>query len=147
MIAAYGPPGESELVRIEWPYPLVLDWDHSTGLRSFNIHTDAADSAVAAGTDILAHYGEQQIVALGLNRWGGCYDKRLKRGGSDWSTHSWGTAIDWWADANQLRWNHTRARFAQPEYAAFFEIWESHGWIGLGPCFDFDWMHVQRNPQ
>ncbi|MCA1748660.1 MAG: M15 family metallopeptidase [Sphingomonadales bacterium] len=65
------------------------------------------------------------------------------RGGSSWSMHSWGIAIDFDPANNQLRWGRDRARMAKPAYAPFLNAWESEGWISLGRERNFDWMHVQ----
>ena len=72
---------------------------------------------------------------------------RKKRGGSTWSAHAWGTALDFWPEVNSLRETHKTARFARGDYAAWFRCWEEQGFMSLGRCYDFDWMHVQKNPE
>jgi hypothetical protein len=65
------------------------------------------------------------------------------RGGSSWSVHSFGAAIDFLPDENQLKWGKDKASLARPEYEAFWEIWENEGWMSLGRRKNYDWMHVQ----
>lgn len=139
----YGAPGAGPHVRLTSPYPLFLDWALTTRVDSFLIHAKCHDSALRAMTAILAHYGPQQIHDLGLDQFGGCLNVRKMRNGSSWSMHAYGCAVDFDADRNQLRENHTTARFARPEYAAFLDAWEAEGWLSLGRARDMDWMHVQ----
>ena len=35
------------------------------------------------------------------------------------------------------------ARFAEPQYDAWWALWEEAGWISLGRTRNYDWMHVQ----
>jgi hypothetical protein len=143
--AKYGAEGTQQ-VKARSPYTLVLDWDLDTKLDGFQCHTLVQrDIEVALGR-ILNFYGEARIEKLGLNRFGGCLNVRKKRGGTTMSAHSWGTAIDFFPSMNELRWGRDRALFAKPEYDAWFEIWEKAGFISLGLCYNFDWMHVQKNP-
>ena len=65
------------------------------------------------------------------------------RGGTRWSTHAWGIAIDYDPDRNQLKWGRDRAAFARPEYDAWWRLWEEEGWVSLGRTRNYDWMHVQ----
>lgn len=144
-IVAYGDVGTRQ-VMVRSPYPLRLDWDLSTEINHFSCHEKVVDSVEGALKDILSVYGLDRIKALGLNRFGGCLYVRNKRGGTTPSTHSWGVAIDWFPSANKLRETSKTARFARPEYKEFMDIWAVRGWMSLGRCFDFDWMHVQKNP-
>ena len=145
MEAYYGPVGSNQVV-IPVPFDLVLDWDPDTTIKKFSVHRKVSESVKAALSDILAHYGADGVKQLGLDRFGGALNVRKKRGGSTWSAHAWGTALDFWPEVNALRENHTTARFARAEYAPWFRIWEANGFMSLGRCFDFDWMHVQKNP-
>jgi hypothetical protein len=65
------------------------------------------------------------------------------RGGSAWSTHAWGIAIDWNPSSNKLKWGREQATLARPEYDAWWDIWEEEGWLSLGRARNYDWMHVQ----
>jgi len=44
---------------------------------------------------------------------------------------------------NQLKWNHTRALFAKPEYKPMIDIFYKNGFIGYGPEKDYDWQHFE----
>lgn len=68
---------------------------------------------------------------------------RKMRGGSKWSMHAWGIAIDIDPSNNRLRWGKDKARLARPEYDEWWQIWEGHGWTSLGRVKDYDWMHIQ----
>ena len=99
--------------------------------------------AVQVLTRVLQHYGYERIKELRLDRWGGCYNERKKRGGTEWSTHAWGIAMDYDPERNRLTWGRDRAAFARPEYDRWWGFWEEEGWVSLGRVANFDWMHVQ----
>ncbi len=138
----YGKVGVNQ-VTLELPFDMRLAWNTDKIVRQFSIHRLAHDSAKAAFAAILAHYGEAKLRALGLDLFGGCLNVRKMRGGSNYSMHSWGIAIDFDPTHNQLHWGRDRARMAGADYAAFLDIWEGVGWISLGRERNFDWMHVQ----
>lgn len=142
---AFGAVGANQSY-VECPYPLRLDWDLDETVTKFSCHKKVVTEVREAMDQILRIYGLEEIQRLGLDRFGGCLNVRLKRGGSSYSTHSWGVAIDWFPSANTLRETKKTARFARDEYLPFMEVWDNLGWMSLGRCFDFDWMHVQRNP-
>lgn len=145
VVSMFGNPAdEKNLVRIPTPYPLYLDWQLSQQVNTFLIHKKVADSAKAAMQAILDHYGKDEIHKLGLDQFGGCYNPRKMRGGSSWSMHAWGIAIDWDADRNGLRSNAQTAYFSTNKKChAFLDIWEAYGWTSLGRTRNYDWMHVQ----
>jgi hypothetical protein len=145
MIRAYGSVGTDQ-VRAQIPYTLRLDWDLSTTITSFSCHRLVKDEVESIFNSILRHYGPERIRQLGLDRFGGCLNVRKKRGGSTWSTHSWGSSIDLYPTQNQMRWKKDRAFFARKEYEVFMNIWDNHGWMSLGRCANFDWQHFQKNP-
>jgi hypothetical protein len=145
MTAHYGPVGQDQ-VQIALPYPMVLDWDLSTTVNKLTCHKKVADSLQSVFEGILSVYGLASIRALKIDRFGGCLNVRKKRGGSTWSTHAWGVAVDLYPTGNQLQWNRNRAVFAKREYDELRNVWRRHGWMSLGECADFDWMHWQKNP-
>lgn len=142
LVKYYGNVGENQ-TRIELPYPHILSWDLSQKISSFSCHEKVHDSLKRVLNKVLSHYGEQKIKELRLDIWGGCLSVRKMRGGTEYSTHSWGIAIDYDPQNNQLKWTKEKASFAKPEYEAWWKIWESEGWISLGRAKDYDWMHVQ----
>lgn len=139
----YGPTGESNLVRLKFPYEMKLAWAPYSKVTSTRCHKKVADSALRVLTKVLAHYGEDKINELKLNVFGGCYNDRPIRGGSKKSMHAWGIAFDFDPGRNQLKWGRDKAYFAQPEYNKWWELWEEEGWTSLGRARNFDWMHVQ----
>jgi len=64
------------------------------------------------------------------------------RGGSKWSTHGWGIAIDYDSDGNQLKWGSCKAAFAKAQYDDWWGIWEEEGWLSLGQAKNYYWMHI-----
>lgn len=141
--AFYGPPGETQLVLLDLPYPLRLSWDMGTVVQRTRCNAKVKDSLQRVLTAVLAHYGADALRTLRLDVFGGGYALRDKRGGNTTSTHSWGIAFDFDPDHNQLKWDKTRASFAQPKYDAWWRCWESEGWVSLGRTRNYDWMHVQ----
>jgi hypothetical protein len=145
MIRHYGQPGSGTTVAT-LPFRMRLDWDLSTTVTRTSVHLKARDSLMGALELIRDHYGLSEIRRLNIDRFGGVLNVRKKRGGSTWSAHAWGTAIDLWPAANQLSWKRDRAAFARPEYAGLIGAFRQAGWMHLGTCYDFDWMHWQLNP-
>lgn len=138
----YGPPGQNQAL-LELPFPMRIAWDLRTRITRFSIHEKAHDSAKRVLTRVAHAYSPEQRRDLGLDIFGGCLNVRRMRGGSRWSTHSWGIAIDFDPIRNQLRWSSDRARLAQDDCALFWNLWAEEGWVSLGRARDFDWMHVQ----
>lgn len=140
--AFYGPPG-AHLVMLDLPYALRLSWDLRTRVRRTQCHVKVRDSLRAVLDAVLAHYGADGIEALCLDRYGGGYNHRNKRGGSSLSTHAYGIAFDFDPERNRLRWGRDQAAFAGLAYEPWWRCWEQEGWLSLGRARNFDWMHVQ----
>lgn len=140
----YGEPCQGETVLVRCPWDLRLDWDLATPTHNIRIHRSLRDSLATVLEKIFDHYGEQTIKDLGLDRYGGSFNCRKKRGSTQaWSTHAWGIAIDWFPSKNKLKWDSEKASLARPELDDWWEIWETEGWVSLGRLEDRDWMHVQ----
>jgi hypothetical protein len=142
----YGTPsitGAEYLVTLELPYPMRLAWDLDTKVNKMRVHKMVKDNFKGVFDDLLAHYGYEKLVELGIDLFGGCFAYRKMRGGSSWSKHSWGIAIDLDPVRNQLKETSRTARFARPEYKPMIDIFYKHGFIGLGPEKNYDWMHFE----
>lgn len=145
MNAKYGSVGSNQVL-VTLPYAMKLAWDTDTKVTRMSCHKFAAEPMVEALTSIRSHYGLEAIEELRLNLFGGCLNVRKKRGGSTWSAHAWGTAIDLDPERNALAWKKDRASFARPEYAGLRKAFADVGMMHLGTCYDFDHMHWQLNP-
>lgn len=140
----YGVPGQTtKIVYLELPFPFYLDWALTTRITKIQIHEKCHDSLGRIYASVLSTYGEAEIHRLGIDQFGGSVVVRKMRNGSRWSMHAFGCAVDHDADRNQLRENHTTARFARPEYAPLLDAFEAEGWLSLGRARDMDWMHMQ----
>lgn len=138
----FGDVGENQ-TRIEVPFDMVLAWDKDTRLSRMTVHRKVAESATRALTRVADTYSAPERASLGLHLFGGSLAVRRMRGGSSWSMHSWGIAIDFDPERNQLRWKAPRPRLSHDDALPFWRIWEDEGWVSLGRARDFDWMHVQ----
>lgn len=147
IINKYGQPNErgTYLKTITLPYPMRIAWDTDTKVSKMRCHKDTADAFLAVFNDLLKHYGYERIVELGIDLYGGCFNFRKMRGGSSWSTHAWGIAIDLDPARNTLKETAKTARFARAEYKDMIDIFYKHGFISLGREKNFDWMHFQYN--
>ena len=138
----YGEVGENQ-ASVDLPYPLKLAWKKTTVVNRFQCHEKVQDSLQRVLSRVLNHYGTEEIKRLRLDLWGGCLNVRKMRGGTKYSTHSWGIAVDFDPERNQLKWGRDRAHFAHPDYDMWWSLWEEEGWISLGRHRNFDWMHIQ----
>jgi hypothetical protein len=144
-IAKYGKPNQqgSYLTTIKLPYPMRLAWDTKTKVTKMRCHKLVADDFIGVFNDLLEHYGYEKIVELGIDLFGGCFNFRAMRGGSDYSRHSWGIAIDLDPERNKLKETSNTARFARPEYKPMIDIFYRHGFVSLGREKNYDWMHFE----
>lgn len=138
----YGEPTKN-LITVEIPYSLRLAWNTKVSVDKITCHKKVANSLTGILEDLRDHYGLEQLTALGIDLYGGCFNHRKMRGGRQLSTHSWGVAIDLDPARNRLRWNHTRAQFAKPSYEFLLAAFAGEGWVSLGEAKDYDWMHFQ----
>jgi hypothetical protein len=140
--AKYGVPNEqgTYLTTITLPYPFLYDGKPVSKMRC---HKLVADKFLAVFNDILAHYGLEEINRLGINKYGGCFNYRKMRGGTQLSRHSWGVAIDLDPQRNLLKETSATARFARPEYKPMIDIFYKHGFVSLGREKNYDWMHFE----
>lgn len=144
-IKKYGKPNDKGdyLVSIKLPYPMRLAWDKDTTVNTMRCHKLVADKFTDVFIELLVTYGYEKIVELGIDLFGGCFNFRAMRGGSDYSRHSWGIAIDLDPERNLLKESSKTARFARPEYKPMIDIFYKHGFISLGREKNYDWMHFE----
>lgn len=142
MVDFYGGVGENQ-TSLLLPYPMRLAWDLDVTVKKITCHKKCSDSFERIFAQTKEHYGMAAIKGLHLDRFGGCLNVRKVRGGSSWSIHSWGAAIDIDPDRNRLRWGSSKAFLDNPEYDLFWNIVESEGGVSLGRERNYDWMHMQ----
>lgn len=145
MAKRFGPAGGAQCTRgkVELPFEMRIAWNKTQKIKVFSCHEDVADSATRVYARIASAYSPEDIRKHGFDLFGGCYNYRVKRGGSTLSTHAYGIAIDHDPERNQLKWGRDRAHLAHPDCVEFFRCWEAEGWLSLGRHSNFDWMHVQ----
>lgn len=139
-VAVLGDAGDPRfMTRINTPYPLRLAWDTNTEVNTIYCHKAVAGALLAAMSDVLDYYGITAIKRLDLNMFGGCFNKRPIRGGTELSTHSWGISIDWLPGSNPYRAKPSKCAFATEPYRAFVNIMKHHGFRTM----EHDLMHWQ----
>ena len=146
IVKKYGKPNETGagyLTTILLPYPMRLAWDLDTKVSKMRCHKLAAEAFLNVFNDLLAEYGMKEIERLGIDLFGGCFNYRKMRGGTSWSKHAWGIAIDLDPARNKLKETAKTARFARPEYKEMIQIFYKHGFISLGVEKNYDWQHFE----
>lgn len=142
--AKYGAPGDtSNLISIKLPYPMRIAWDLKSTVKAIQCHKLIGDKLIAVFNDLLTHYGLAELQRLNIDLFGGCYNFRQMRGGTSWSRHSWGIAIDLDPGHNDLHTPWKLAEFSKPEYAFMVETFYKHGFFSYGKERNFDAMHFE----
>ena len=140
----YGEPCNVKLKKVTCPWKLRLDWEPESTTTTISIHEKLSDSLGNILEKVYEVYGPEEIAKYGLDRYGGSFNCRKKRGSlSSWSSHAWGIAINWYPSRNKLKWDADKASLAHPDLDTWWEIWENEGWISLGRNENRDWMHIQ----
>lgn len=138
----YGARGSNQ-VKVPVPWKMYLAWDTSTQIKTISLHKKVADSSSRVFDRIHKEIGETKIYDLGLHLFGGSLNVRKMRNGTAWSMHSWGIAIDFDTERNQLSWGKDKARLGKDDAIPMWKIWEDEGWVSLGRVRNYDWQHVQ----
>lgn len=141
-MAFYGNVGTNQTT-IEIPFDMYLAWDKGQRVRRMTIHQKVAASASRVFERISELYSSKERHDLGMDMFGGSLNVRRMRGGTSYSMHSWGIAIDFDPERNQLHWNRPQARLSHSDAVPFWVAWESEGWLSLGRARGFDFMHIQ----
>lgn len=145
-ISKFGSPGkeiESRLVSVPVPYPLRLEWDTSTVVTKIRLHKLVADHAAAAFEAIAKSYSAADIERLRINWFSGSYAYRRVRGGTTWSKHAFGIAMDFYATANGLMTPWRDGAFSAPVYEPMVAAFEGQGFASLGKIMGRDGMHFE----
>lgn len=88
-------------------------------------------------------YGAKDLRRLNLDIFSGCRVVRRITGGSGWSMHSWGIAVDIDAANNEFRDTWASGKMDGPEYKPYIDLWYAEGAINLGKERNYDPMHFQ----
>lgn len=147
LIEKYGQPNPegTYLKRIRLPYTMRISWEKNTIVSTMLCHYEIADKLLNVFEEILEWYGYKGVKELNLDVFGGCFAYRKKRGGSSWSDHAWGLAIDLDPDNNGLKTKWKDASFSRPEYRKAIEIFYKYGFVNQGKEKGFDAMHFRYN--
>jgi hypothetical protein len=127
----YGVPGdESNLVNL----PVVGVKYAGKPVKTIRCHKRCAESL----SSILLELAD--AAPWLLERYDGCYNFRRMRGGSNWSLHAYGAAIDLAPGTNGLN-THWPTRANMP--LEVMECFAREGWLPAGAFWSRDAMHFQ----
>lgn len=138
----YGAVGTNQ-TKLILPWPMKLAWDLKQTVHSFSVHEKIHDSTKWVLEAVANEYTAAERARHGFDLFGGCLNVRRVRGGTAWSIHSWGAALDFDPIRNQLRWGRDKAYFAKPACDIYRRIWSEAGALSLGEARNYDWMHWQ----
>lgn len=136
--AFYGEPGdESNLVSFQFPFPTYYE---GKIVRTGRCHKKVKESLLRVLTRIGDKWGKFPGIMEEVQDYGGIYSFRNKRGGSTYSVHAWGAAIDLDADDNAFR-DSWPMKADMP--LEIMEEFSKEGWLSAGAFWGYDAMHFQ----
>ena len=150
----YGAVGSNQTMAT-LPFPMRIAWSKSQTVNKFSCHMKVREPIEHIFSEVMKAYDKVSRTDLGLDLYGGCLNVRKMRGGSAWSMHAWGIAVDIDPVRNDLHSTrkasytgsdgkfHMHAKMSDPEYVPYWQIIEATGAVSLGRDVDFDWMHYQ----
>lgn len=127
------------IVVFEAPFLMSLSWRPSEQTRRFQAHRLAGARIVSALSRIGAYKGLPYLHEHKLDRWGGCFNFRLIRGGNELSVHSWGAAVDYCPDLGRMGSAEDAATYPRFIVDAF----EAEGFVWGGRWKRPDAMHFE----
>jgi hypothetical protein len=127
------------IVVFELPFPMVLSWQPNTVIRRFQAHKLAGMYIISALIKMRDTHGYGFLKERKIDRYGGCFNFRLIRGGDQLSNHSWGTAIDINPDIGRLGSREDADRY--PRF--IIDAFESEGFVWGGRWKRPDAMHFE----
>jgi hypothetical protein len=134
----YGEPGdESNLITVNFPFSTFYE---GKKVSRFRCHKKVANSLIKVLTAIGQKYGKTREIIEEAEDFGGVYNFRNKRGGSTYSVHAWGAAIDLDADDNTFR-DSWPMKADMP--LEIMEEFAKEGWLSAGAFWGYDAMHFQ----
>lgn len=134
MIAYYGQPGdESDLVNLR--VDTLGVYYEGKKVNTIRCHKKCASFLYDALEEI-----NDGPAAWVLREYAGCFNFRNMRGGSRYSKHAWGAAIDLVPATNGLN-THWPTRANMPIDA--MEAFARQGWLSAGAMWSRDAMHFQ----
>lgn len=136
--AFYGQAGnEANLDKITFPFPTYYQ---GKAVATTRVHEDCAHSLMRILEDIKSRHGSDQSIMRIAGDFGGCFNFRQKRGGSTWSLHAYGAAIDIAPATNAFR-DSWPMRSNMP--LEIIECFYREGWISGAVEWGYDAMHFQ----
>lgn len=129
------------IVRIAPPYNMVLAWDTTRAVSRIAVHKKCEKSLRRILTKIAEEFDAKDRAYYQLDRFGGCYNFRLMRGGVKLSVHSYGAAIDLAPELNGLGVKYKPDSRMMPMKAV--RIFEAEGWGWGGDWHRPDAMHFE----
>ena len=140
----FGRPGDDRnLITVPMPYPRRISWDLKAVTNRMQCHKLVAPIFQKIHSQILSHYGLSEIQRLEIDIFGGCYNFRKMRGGTDWSRHSWGIAEDLNPTKNDLKTKWVNSQFSKKEYKPMIDIYYANGFVNQGIEKGTDAMHME----
>lgn len=138
LVRFYGQPGdENNLVTVEFPFPTFYGGKSVTKTRC---HKKVAASLLRVLTAIGSNFGKDPGIMEEITDYGGCFNFRPKRGGSSWSLHAFGAAIDYDDDQNTFQ-QHWPQQADMP--LEIMEEFAKEGWKSGGAFWGYDAMHFE----
>jgi hypothetical protein len=134
----YGDPGdEANLVAIEFPFPMYYGGQLVTKTRC---HKKVADSLLRILKNIGQRSSSSREILEPVSDYGGVFNFRKKRGGTSYSVHAWGAAIDLDADDNTFKDPWPLVADMPLEV---MEEFAKEGWTAAGAFWGYDAMHFE----
>ena len=122
------------------PYPMVFSWNNMS-VSKIRVHKKVAVTLLAALTQIGKDFTIAERQRFQLDRFGGGYAFRLKRGGNTLSIHSWGAAVDLAPELNPMGREYGSRPNMMPMKAV--KAFQAQGWTWGGGFRIPDAMHLQ----
>lgn len=121
------------------PFMMLCSWPPYATVMRFQAHRFAGPRIIDALKLIAEKHGLNYLRENKLDRWGGCFNFRAIRGGTDLSVHSWGAAVDLNPDIGRLGNAEDAKNYPRFIVEAFEECGFSWGGLWARP----DSMHFE----